>query len=135
MKTIDPLDLQESIGVGTAIPFNAKGVFRITYQTREAIKYNIVNLILTGQTERYLNLSTGFIGLNNILFENINSDGILEVLKDRIKTTIETLYPMVTVQEILFDFKETDNKLELHLVYNISTSEVEDDILINIEIQ
>ena len=42
-KRIFPLDTRPSVGVGIALPFNAPGVFRITYTTQESIKYNLIN--------------------------------------------------------------------------------------------
>ena len=36
-------------GVGVAIPFNAPGVFKTTYTTKEAVKNNLINFFLTNQ--------------------------------------------------------------------------------------
>jgi len=42
-KKIYPIDTKPGTGVGVAIPFNAPGVFRITYTTKESIKTNLIN--------------------------------------------------------------------------------------------
>jgi hypothetical protein len=42
-KRIFPLDTKPSVGVGIALPFNAPGVFRITFTTQESIKFNLIN--------------------------------------------------------------------------------------------
>ena len=60
-KRIYPIDTRPGIGVGVAIPFNAPGVFRTTYTTREATKSNLINFFLTNQPERYLNPTLGTI--------------------------------------------------------------------------
>ena len=39
-KKISPIDLKPSVGVGVGLPFNAPGVFRTTYTTKEATKNN-----------------------------------------------------------------------------------------------
>ena len=44
---VNPLDLQKNIVIGVSLPFNAKGVFNKTYSTKEQIKSNLINLLLT----------------------------------------------------------------------------------------
>ena len=47
VKKIDPLDLQPRKAVGVALPFSGKAVFNSTFETKEAIKANLVNYLLT----------------------------------------------------------------------------------------
>ena len=44
-KKIFPIDTKPGTGVGVAIPFNAPGVFKTTYTTKEAVKNNLINVI------------------------------------------------------------------------------------------
>ena len=52
-KKINVLDQQPRKAVGIDLPFNGKGVFNSTFETKEAIKANLINYILTGKGERY----------------------------------------------------------------------------------
>lgn len=128
---IDPLDLQPRKGVGVALPFSANAVFRTTFETKEAIKYNLVNLLLTGTGERYFNLGFGS-NLRNFLFENITQPE-LEAIKDSISETIALYYPRVQITTFNITFEADNNTLLVEFKYRISQTNIEDEILINIE--
>ena len=82
-KKIFPIDTKPGTGVGVAIPFNAPGVFKTTYTTKEAVKNNLINFFLTNQNERYLNPTFGG-NLRAFVFQQI-SDGTIESLKEDIQ--------------------------------------------------
>lgn len=128
---IDPLDLQPRKGVGVALPFEADAVFRTTFETKEAIKFNLVNLLLTGTNERYLNLGFGS-NLRNFLFENITEPEI-QAVKDSITDLISAFYPRVQITTFNITFEDNSNSLLVEFKYRITQTNIEDEILINIE--
>ncbi len=128
---IDPLDLQPRKGVGVALPFEADAVFRTTFETKEAIKFNLVNLLLTGTGERYFNLDFGS-NLRNFLFENI-TEPQLEAVKDTISETIALYYPRVQITAFNLSFEADNNTLIVEFKYRLTQTNIEDEILINIE--
>ena len=81
VKRIDPLDLQPRKAIGVSLPFSGPAVFSSTYLSKDAIKTNLINLLLTGTGERYLNPTLGS-GLRSFIFENIN-EKFLYSFKDR----------------------------------------------------
>lgn len=128
---IDPLDLQPRKGVGVGLPFNSTAVFRTTFETKEAIKFNLVNLLLTGTGERYLNLGFGS-NLRNFLFENITQPE-LQAVKDTISEAIVLYYPRVQITTFNITFEADSNALIVEFKYRITQTNIEDEILINIE--
>lgn len=128
---IDPLDLVKSKGVGIALPFTDKAVFRTTYETKEAIKYNLINLLLTGRQERYFNLNFGS-NLKNLLFENATENQI-EALKDSITTLINQYYPKVIINQINTSFNTSTNSIIASISYSIARTNIEDELLISVE--
>ena len=48
-----PIDLQKSRAIGFGFPLNGDAVFVPTYFTRDQIKANMVNYLLTNKGERY----------------------------------------------------------------------------------
>lgn len=128
---IDPLDLQPRKGVGVALPFEADAVFRTTFETKEAIKFNLVNLLLTGTNERYLNLGFGS-NLRNFLFENITEPEI-QAVKDSITDLISAFYPRVQITTFNITFEDNSNSLLVEFKFRITQTNIEDEILINIE--
>jgi phage baseplate assembly protein W len=128
---IDPLDLQPRKGVGVALPFEANAVFRTTFETKEAIKFNLVNLLLTGTGERYFNLDFGS-NLRNFLFQNITQPE-LQAVKDTISEVISLYYPRVQITTFNLTFEADNNALLVEFKYRITQTNIEDEILINIE--
>ena len=85
---IFPNDLRPSVGIGVDIPFNKPGVFTSNYQTKDAIKNNLINFFLTNTEERFMNPTFGG-GLRGFLFEQISSDNtdfLQEDVQDKINS-------------------------------------------------
>ena len=79
---VNPLDLQKNIAIGVALPFNGPGVFKSTYTTKDQIKSNLINLLLTDVGERVMNPNFG-TNLKRFLFEgitNINNEALIDSL-------------------------------------------------------
>ena len=62
-----PIDLQKSRAIGFGFPLNGDAVFVPTYYTRDQIKANMVNYLLTNKGERVFNPNFG-ADLRNLLF-------------------------------------------------------------------
>jgi phage baseplate assembly protein W len=100
-KKIYPIDTKPGTGVGVAIPFNAPGVFRTTYTTREAIKTNLINFFLTNKNEIYLNPIFGG-NLRAFIFQQIDT-GNLDSLKEDIQYQIGLYFPSVIIASLNID--------------------------------
>jgi len=74
-KKIFPVDFKPGTAVGVALPFNGNAVFKSTYTTKDAIKYNLINFFLTNQPERYLNPLFGG-NLRRFIFEQITTNDL-----------------------------------------------------------
>jgi phage baseplate assembly protein W len=70
---IDPRDLDKNRAIGISLPFNAGGVFNRTYSTKDQIKSNLINLLLTYKGERIENPEFG-ADLSRLLFEPLTED-------------------------------------------------------------
>ena len=74
-QQIFPIDFNKSAAVGVDLPFNAPGVFRSNFTTKQAIKNNLINYFLTNPGERPLNPSFGG-GLRSFIFEQIATNNL-----------------------------------------------------------
>jgi|TARA_B100000900_G_scaffold414246_1_gene440374 phage baseplate assembly protein W len=131
VKRIDPIDLQPRKGVGISLPFSGPGIFNTTFETKEAIKTNMINFFLTGTGERFLNPTFGS-GLRNLLFDQLTEEKI-----DQIKTVIQeglsTYFPRVITKKIELKADPDTNAVFFTMRYAISETSIEDTILINFE--
>jgi len=116
-KKIFPIDTKPGTGVGVAIPFNAPGVFKTTYTTKEAVKNNLINFFLTNQNERYLNPTFGG-NLRAFVFQQI-SDGTIESLKEDIQSQLTLYFPNVVVGSLDVDSIPDAQQVNIILKYNI----------------
>ena len=117
-KKIYPIDTKPGTGVGVAIPFNAPGVFRTTYTTREAIKTNLINFFLTNKNEIYLNPTFGG-NLRAFIFQQIDT-GNLDSLKEDIQYQIGLYFPSVIIASLNIDSQPDINQINIILKYNIA---------------
>lgn len=130
-RKINPLDLQPRKAIGVSLPLSGKAVFNSTYETKDAIRTNLINYFLTGQGERYLNPSFG-TEIRNLMFENINQDMV-----DRVKSTVSRglteYFPKVIPTDFQVLGTPDANTVTLLLRYAIRDTNIEDEVVINFE--
>lgn len=130
-KKINPLDLQPRKAVGISLPFTGKAVFNSTYETKEAIKANLINYILTGKGERYFNPTFGS-GIRNLIFNNINRDSLSD-LEFLIRDALQQYFPKLEVIGLKLEGKPETNLVSFSLNFRITDTQLEDEITINFE--
>jgi phage baseplate assembly protein W len=128
---INPLDLQKRKAIGVSIPFSNSGVFNSTFQTKDAIRINLINFLLTGRGERFLNVGFG-AGLRNLIFENITESRI-SALQDYIIESINNYFPSIIINNFNIDTSPTSNLVRVFFKYEVSRTGLVDEILIDIQ--
>ncbi|MFZ9219904.1 MAG: GPW/gp25 family protein [Sediminibacterium sp.] len=131
IKKINPLDRQPRKAVGVSLPFTGRAVFNSTYQTRDAVKNNLINYFLTGKGERYLNPTFGS-GLPSQLFEQITEESLID-LRMTIVQELRNFFPKVVVKDLVLESTPDSNLITFYLKYDILDSNIEDEVVINIE--
>jgi phage baseplate assembly protein W len=121
-----PIDTEARKAVGFGFPLNGNAVFVPTYQTRDQIKANLVNYLLTNRGERVFNPNFG-ADLRNLLFENI-SDTTTEDLRERIQNDISLYFPEVQVRQIIFDNIPDTNTINFTLTYEVVLFGIEESV-------
>ena len=70
IRRINPLDANKNVvTIGVALPLNPNNIFQGTPTTKEQVKTNLLNLILTEKGERLMHPNYG-LGVKNLLFEH-----------------------------------------------------------------
>jgi phage baseplate assembly protein W len=125
---VNPLDLQGNIAIGVALPFNAPGVFKSTYTTKDQIKSNLVNLLLTDVGERVMNPTFG-CNLKRFIFEGITENNI-DNLKENLSDSIAVFVPEVSVTDIIIVPNNDFNAIDLTINYILRISSTPDQVTV-----
>jgi phage baseplate assembly protein W len=126
---VNPLDLQGNIAIGISLPFNGpSGPFNKTYSTKDQIKSNLINLLLTNKGERIYNPEFG-ADLKRAIFEGI-SDDIISLIQNLINTSVNTYIPEVEIIEIVVDNNKDNNSISVSVNYRLRISGTSDQITV-----
>ena len=124
--TVDSSARNPNRGLGIKLPFNTHNVFTINYTTKDQIKSNLTNYMLTNKGERPFNPEFG-ADLRKLLFDQ-NSD--FTVAKEVLLDNLGSYFPMITVNNLDFTADLQRNLLNIKLDYSIKKDA--DSILIQI---
>jgi phage baseplate assembly protein W len=130
LKQINVLDLRPSTGVGVALPFNTPAVFQTVYTTKEQLKYNIINFLLTDKRERVFNPNFG-ANIRSKVFEQITADTV-DSLDSQIRTGVNQYFPNVVITNLTFGGNPDQNLLTIQFSYTISNTGESDNITISL---
>jgi phage baseplate assembly protein W len=131
LRNINVLDLRPSTGVGVSLPFSNRTAFTTVYNTKDQLRYNIINYLLTDRGERVFNPTFG-AGLRSRLFEQITEEAN-ESLKLSIQSSVESYFPSVEVINLQVISKPDESLISVQFSYRIKTSNETDNILLNIQ--
>jgi phage baseplate assembly protein W len=128
-KKIFPIDQNPRKAVGVALPFNAPGVFSSTFITKDSIRNNLINYLLTNPGERPFNPTFG-AGIRNYIFEQI-IDGTTDDIAAKIEEDIIKYFPNVKANVQVtpsYDY----NTVFVDINYSIVNTGITDNLQINL---
>jgi phage baseplate assembly protein W len=130
---VDPRDLNKNTAIGVKLPFNAPGVFYSTFSTKDQLRYNIVNLVLTSKGERVENPNFG-TNVRSQLFQQIDPETFSD-LEVGLVDDIQTYIPNIRVTNVQFSQtgEYNDNTLLVSITYVILISNEIDTVTVNFE--
>lgn len=114
-------------GIGINIPFNGSTGINTTYTSKDAIRANLLNFLLTGTRERILKPNFGS-SIKDQIFENITQDKLSEV-NEIIQFNIENYFPSIKLEEL--NIIPDNNVINIYIKYSIKNTNIQDDIQIN----
>jgi phage baseplate assembly protein W len=129
-RKISPIDLQPRRAVGFNLPFSSKSVFTVNYETKDSIKYNLINFLLTGIGERPLNPQFG-TDIRSKLYDQMSSDTIFDI-ESSIKTGIGLYFQRVDVVQLTVTPIPDENRIQIYFKYRIQDTPLQDELVINI---
>ena len=113
----NPIDVGSRVAIGVSLPFNAPQVFTQTYTTKDQIKSNIINYILTDKGERIFNPNFGS-NIRKYIFENITTNSISN-LQNQLQDDLKSYFPNVIFNEVKIIPNFDDNSINIVVNYSI----------------
>ena len=114
---INTLDVNKNRGIGISIPFDPVNIFKITYTTKDQIKSNLLNFLLTNKGERVFNPNFG-ANIRALVFDQMVN---LEETRESISDSIALYFPELQLTEILFTPNYDTNTLFIKISYVINS--------------
>lgn len=130
LRNINVLDLRPSTGIGVALPFSSPSVFTTVYTTKDQLKYNIINFLLTNPRERVFVPGFG-AGIRQTLFEQISTE-TLDALEARIRSGVESNFPNVAIATLDVGSDPDNNLIVIQFSYIITNTRESDNIILNL---
>jgi phage baseplate assembly protein W len=131
LKKISPLDLKPSTAIGVALPFSAENVFASVYTTKDQLKYNIINFLLTDPRERVFNPTFG-AGLRARLFEQIDQYTFDE-MRENLKLQIQNNFPQIEITQLNIIGNPDYNSINIKFSYRLLRSNENDSVILTIQ--
>jgi len=126
---VNPLDLQKNIAIGVSLPF--KGPFNSTYTTKDQIKSNLINLLLTSKGERVMNPNFG-CDIKRQLFENITDETEQNIINSIIEA-VNTFIPEIQLINVAVSPDADLNTINVTIDYKIILSNSPGQVTIQFE--
>ena len=125
-KQIFPNDTKARVAIGINLPLNGRAVFDSNYQTKDAIKSNLINYFLTNPGERNANPTFG-AGLRNFLFEQITNNN-LDFLEENIQEKIKNYFPNIEVGDVELTSNKDKNEIKITITYSVTNTGISDEL-------
>ena len=129
VRKIYPNDLRPRVAIGVNIPFSTPGVFQPNYQTKDAVKNNLINYFLTNPGERIENPLFG-AGLRKYIFTQIES-GNLDFIQEDIQQKIDENFTNINVEDIEVLKSVNENTIQINITYSIPNTGINDTLELN----
>jgi phage baseplate assembly protein W len=112
--------------IGIQVQFQDSGVFKSTYTTKQQVKNQLINYILTNPGERFFNPSFGS-GIKALLFEQTND---LTQLEEQISIGISNNVENIRVNSV----NATQNNNEIYININYTINNQTDELTLALDI-
>jgi phage baseplate assembly protein W len=127
---LNPQDLGQPKGIGISVLYsNNTSVFNSTITTKDQIKSNLINYILTNKGERLYDPNFGG-NIRRSIFE-ANDDLTFDNIAARLETEILQYVPNIILQSIII--KRNPDQNLVNIIINYQLNQDNQQIVINVE--
>jgi phage baseplate assembly protein W len=128
-RRVYPNDTRPRVAIGVNLPFSEPGVFTPNFQTRDAVKNNLINYLLTNPGERLENPTFG-AGLREYIFNAINTENF-DFIKENLQDKIDQNFDNVEILSIDVGRNVNENTINVSINYKIPNTGINDELELN----
>ena len=128
-RRVYPNDTRPRVAIGVNLPFSEPGVFTPNFQTRDAVKNNLINYLLTNPGERLENPTFG-AGLREYIFNAINTENF-DFIKENLQDKIDQNFDNVEILSINVGRNVNENTINVSINYKIPNTGINDELELN----
>jgi len=128
-RQIYPNDLRPRVAIGVDLPFSGPIAFTPNYQTKDAIKNNLINYLLTNPGERVENPLFG-AGLRQYIFSQISNSN-LEFIQEDLQEKIKSNFPDISLKSVEVLQSINSNTIQVNINYSIPNTGINDTLELN----
>jgi phage baseplate assembly protein W len=119
-------DLKPKQGIGISVLFNNTSIFNQTFTTKEQVKANLINYILTNKGERFFDSNFGG-DLRAMIFEQ---DTSFDNISAKLENEIYNYVPNIIINSI--NLKKYSDQNLINIIIDYSINNQTDQLSINI---
>jgi phage baseplate assembly protein W len=124
---LNPQDVGQPRGIGINVLFNnGTNVFNQTFTTKDQVKSNLINYILTDKGERFFNPTFG----GNLRASLFQPDTDFDNVAARLETEIYAYVPNIIIRNI--SIKKFSDENTVNIVLDYSINNLDDELVINV---
>lgn len=125
--TLNPQDVGQKRGIGISVLFNnGTNVFNQTFTTKEQVKSNLINYILTNKGERLFDPTFG----GDLRASLFNPDSSFDSVAASLEQEIYAYVPNIIIRNIAIKKFSDENIVNIILDYSINNQD--DNLVINV---
>ena len=128
-RKVFPNDLRPRVAIGVNLPFSGPIAFESNFQTKDSIKNNLINYLLTNPGERVENPTFG-AGLRAYIFTQISSNN-LEFIKEDLQEKINTNFANIELESVDVLRSVNENTIQINITYSIPNTGINDTLELN----
>tara|TARA_R100001509_G_scaffold92119_1_gene53211 strand:- start:1035 stop:1442 length:408 start_codon:yes stop_codon:yes gene_type:complete len=128
-RRVFPVDLNPRRAVGINLPLNGDAVFEPNFTSKDAIKSNLVNFLLTNPGERPANPLFG-AGLREFVFTSIVDDN-LDFIREDIQNKINNEFTNIRLLDININQDIDNNTIIVEIFYSVPNTNINDNLVLN----
>ena len=128
-RRVFPNDLRPRVAIGVNIPLSGPIAFEPNYQTKDAIRNNLINFLLTNPGERFDNPTFGAV-IRNYIFSQVENKN-LEFIREDVQDKVNQNFPNIDIEELEVFATENANTIKINLIYSIPNTGINDTLELN----